>query len=401
MGVSFYNISYLKNSSMDNKWSTYYSIFLLMFIASMSGVILSTHFGLLWVFVEATTLTSAPLIYVDKTKSSLEATWKYIFICSIGIAIAFVGINFLTIGSKNLDSLFFDELCSNAGKINLFWLKLAFIFILVGFGMKVGLAPVHAWLPDAHSESPAPISAMLSGTLLNAAILGILRMVKLMKLANVDTFANTFLLIMGFLSILVSAAFLIRVKNYKRMLAYSSIENMGIITIGVGLGGIGIFASILHMFAHSLAKASFFLTSGNIYKRLHTKQIDEVSGLISNDRITGWVWILCFACIVAIPPFPTFISELLMIQRMVETNNIVLLVIFLLLLTIVMVGMGKSVMKMFLGKPRQEEEKIKFSILNYLPQIIFLIILVIIGLYIPNFIHNIIEKAVKYLGGIE
>ena len=233
----------------------YYTIFTLFFL-SMTGAILSSHLGLTWVFVEATTLTSAYLIMQHKTQNSLEATWKYVFLCSIGISLAFVGIILLLIGCDGVNSLAYSDLYSHATAINPFWLKLSFIFILIGFGTKVGLAPVHSWLPDAHAEAPSPVSAMLSATLLNSAFLVILRYYKLMELAGVQDTAKVLLLTMGFLSIFVTAVYVYKIANYKRMLAYSSIENMGIIAIGTALGGVAVFAAALHC---SLFNKSIFL----------------------------------------------------------------------------------------------------------------------------------------------
>ncbi|MCU0821335.1 MAG: hydrogenase [Spirochaetes bacterium] len=293
-GVSINNIYFLKNDNETNIRQTYYTIGLLLFAASMMGVVLSTHLALLWVFVEATTLTSAYLIYYHRSESALEATWKYLFICSIGIAIAFIGITLLSMGLVETDSLFFEDLAKNAKNINPFWLKLSFPFILVGFGTKVGFAPVHAWLPDAHSESPSPVSALLSGTLLNAALLGIIRVNKIMTMADMGHYVSSLLILVGFCSLFVTAVYIGTVKNYKRMLAYSSIENMGIIAIGLGVGGAGLFAAILHLIAHSLTKASLFLTSGNILHNYYTKEIDEVRGMLKYDRTNGWLWMLSF-----------------------------------------------------------------------------------------------------------
>ena len=245
----------------QGKQSWKFNLIFALFILSMLGAMLSNHLGLTWVFVEATTLTSAYLILRHNDKNSLEATWKYVFLCSIGISLAFVGIILLLIASEGLNSLFFNDLYANANLINPFWLKLSFIFTLIGFGTKVGLAPVHSWLPDAHAEAPSPVSAMLSATLLNSAFLVIIRLFKLMQLAGVGASAQKLLLCMGFLSLFVTAVYLFRIANYKRMLAYSSIENMGIIAIGIALGGVGTFAAAIHLAAHSFIKSAFFLTS--------------------------------------------------------------------------------------------------------------------------------------------
>lgn len=392
--ISFYNIDFLKHSNMTPFEQTLYSSFLLIFICSMTGVILSTHLAMLWVFVEATTLSSAYLIYSERTESSLEATWKYLFICSIGIALAFVGITMLSIGTKETNLLFFDNLYKNAGAINTFWLKLSFAFILVGFGTKVGLAPVHAWLPDAHSESPPPISALLSGALLSTVFLGILRIFRVMELANLGIYAQTLLLIMGFLSLFVCAVFIGNINNYKRMLAYSSIENMGIITIGIGIGGIGKYAAMLHLVAHSFVKTSFFLTSGNILRRFGTKDIDKVTGILKKDTISGWLWILCFIAISGIPPSPIFISEFLIVRAMFVNGNIGLAIIFLLLLTVIIFGFGNLVLKMGFGKEIENISGDRFSLLSYAPHVILLVILAIIGVYMPEFLNILLKNAV-------
>lgn len=257
----------------------------------------------------------------------------------------------------------------------------------------MGLAPIHAWLPDAHSESPSTISALLSGTLLNMAFLSILRVFKINEMSGNVLFAKVLLLIMGFLSLLVSAVFIIRINNYKRMLAYSSIENMGIIAIGIGIGGLAQYAAILHLILHSLIKSSFFLTSGNIHQIYKTKQISSVKGLLKKDKITGWLWILSFICISGIPPFPIFISEFLLIKAMFENNYMILAIIFILLLTIIMFGLANSVFKMSFGESLNKEKSKYLNFTAYLPQVFILILLLIFGLFIPEIINSLIKNA--------
>ncbi len=397
LGVSLYNIGFIRHRTEDRRSQTFYTIYLLLFVASMSGVIMSTHLALLWVFIEATTLSSAYLIYHNKTDSSLEATWKYLFICSIGISIAFVGITLLSMGLGGSSSLFFGDLYAGAGSINRFWLKIAFPFILVGFGTKIGFAPMHAWLPDAHSESPSQISALLSGTLLNAALLGVLRVCKLMDLAGLGWYVKILLLLTGFLCLFVTAVYIGNVKNYKRMLAYSSIENMGIIAIGVGVGGAGLFAALLHLIAHSLTKASFFLTAGNVLHLYRTREIDEVRGLLKNDRGTGWLWIFSFIAIIGLPPFPMFLSEFLIAKAMFQNGQAALAVLFFLLLTIIMAGMARNVLRMSFGDAPLHRDAYSYGAVSYIPQMAFMAMLLAIGVSIPGFIQRLIETATAYL----
>ncbi|MBP7653328.1 hydrogenase [Candidatus Dependentiae bacterium] len=397
--ISIYSSNFLKSS--ENKWHKYYTVSFLLFILSMDCAILSSHLALMWVFVEATTLTSAILIYFHRTKSTVEATWKYIFICSIGISFAFIGIILLSIGCKNIESLFFSDLYKPGNNVIQFWLKFAFPFILVGFGTKMGLAPVHAWLPDAHSEAPSPVSAILSGALLNAALLGILRVYKMCIIYGLNEFAENLFLIMGFLSVTVSAAYIIKITNYKRMLAYSSIENMGIITIGFGLGGKqGIFAALLHLTGHSLIKASLFLTSGNILHIFKTKDSDKIRGLYKADNITGWLWMFGILAICGFPPFSIFISELLIVKSMFIAKQYIKLIVFVGLLTVILYGLIEKTLKMNCYEPQENIDKkhIETGFCVYAPQMILLGCACLLGIYIPGKILNILSGAALWFG---
>lgn len=388
-----------------------YNLAFALFFLSMVGAILSNHLGLTWVFVEATTLTSAYLILQNKTEYSLEATWKYVFLCSIGISLAFVGIILLLIGSNTVNSLFYNNLYANATLIEPFWLKLSYVFILVGFGTKAGLAPVHFWLPDAHAEAPSPISAMLSATLLNTAFLVILRYTRLMDYAGLFEYARVLLLIMGMLSIFITAVYVFKIANYKRMLAYSSIENMGIMAIGIAAGGVGVFAALLHLIVHSLIKSSFFMTAGNILHIFKTKEVVEVQGLIETDAKSGWLWVVCGFFILGIPPSPIFFSKFLILKQLFIEKHFIIAGIFLFLIIVVAYGIIRAVVKMSFS-PRHCETLVVASdkglppkqsptslvclpIRNYLPQIGLLTIVLILGFYIPIWLYQLIEEAMK------
>jgi hydrogenase-4 component F len=399
-GISLSNITYFKDSDVPVAKQTTYYISLMLFVFSMNGFMLSQHLGLNWVFLEATTLATAYLIYFDKTDEALDAAWKYIFICTIGISFAFVGIIFISKGvGGSVEELFYSNLYLNAKNIDTFWINIGFLFIVLGFGTKMGLAPMHSWLPDAHSEAPSPMSAMLSGTLLNLAFLGILRVYKIMIAADDLLFAKNILLIMGFLSLVFSAAFILKIKNYKKMLAYSSIENMGIIAIGFCIGGSGVFAAFLHMIGHSLTKASFFLTAGNILHRYGTKESAKISSLMHNDYKTGILWLFSFISIAALPPFPLFISEFMIVREMIGKGKIILTVIFLLLLTIILYGIAKTIFRMLFGNTDNNTGEHHYDgILLYLPQIMFISLLLILGVYIPEPVMKILNDAVSMFG---
>ena len=392
LAVAIYNNGYMKDDKSLTRKLRHYSYAVLLFVLSMTGAILSSNLGITWIFIEATTLASAYLIYFHKTKHSIEAAWKYVFICSIGIALAFVGIILLTIATGNLNSLFYNDLYLNAQNFDIFLLKLSFVFILFGIGTKMGLAPVHFWLPDAHAQSPSPISALLSATLLNSAFFMILKVFKIMTTAGCDNYARIMLFAMGFLSLFVAAVFVYHINNYKRMLAYSSIENMGILAIGTALGGAGMFAAIIHLIGHSFIKASFFMTSGNILKIFETKKIKSVTGLLERDNKTGWLWILSCLGIVAFPPSVLFISEYLIVKTMFQLRHYWMCACFLLLLTIVIYGLSKAVFTMSVNSGKNQE-KVKLPWTMYVPQIVLLIMAFVMGVYLPY--YEVIANAVK------
>lgn len=403
MAVAIYNNGYIKHETDDVRRLRHYSYMVLIFVLSMTGAIASTNLGLAWVFIEATTLASAYLIYFNKTKTAIEAAWKYVYICSIGIALAFVGIILLTIATGSMNSLSYSDLFAYAGTFNPFWLKLSFVFILFGIGTKMGLAPVHFWLPDAHSESPSPISGLLSAALLNSAFLVILNVYKITYFTGCADFGKGMMLVMGFLSLFITAVFVFRINNYKRMLAYSSVENMGILIIGCAIGGIAMYAAILHMIGHSLIKASFFLTSGNVLEIYKTKKIKSVTGILKSDKKTGWLWIVSLLGIVAFPPSVLFISEFLMIKAMIVEKHYILCALFVILLTIILYGLAKAVIKMSFGdapEGKNYDENVKeISFGMYFPQIVLLIMAFALGIYIPKFLNVLINGTITGLIG--
>ncbi|MFA6104359.1 MAG: proton-conducting transporter membrane subunit [Victivallaceae bacterium] len=405
IAVAVYSISFFSHKQeekhVDRSWK--YHVFLLLFVDSLDGILLSSHIGMLWVFLEASTLFSAMLIYYYTGKSALEATWKYIFICSIGISFAFIGIILLSIGciggSGGEISLFWDSLNNNARLINPFWLKMAFPFLLLGFGTKMGLAPMQNWLPDAYAESPAPATALISATLVNAAFIGVLRVHKVMIMAGLGFYSNTLLMIMGFMSLLIPAVFILRSKNYKRMLAYSSVEHMGIVAIGTSIGGVGLFAALLHTIGHSLVKAAFFLNSGNIFCLFRSKRIKDVTGLLKVSPANAWLWVASFVGICAFPPFVTFISELLIIKELLA-KSVILTIIFCVMLTAIIYGIARNVISMISGDPKKPETLDESGIhaTGYIPQIVLLGLAVCLGLYIPSFLIDMLNNAVKFMG---
>ncbi len=327
---------------------------LLLFLTTMTLVITSRHLGLLWVAIEATTLASAPLICFHRSSRSLEATWKYLLICSVGIALALLGNFFLAVAAHHASPhlrLTIDELSARATAMNPMWLKAAFLLLLVGYGTKMGLAPLHTWLPDAHSEAPSVISAILSGALLNCALLGLLRVHGVLAAAGLAEFSRQLFVVFGLLSLTVAAVFIVGQADYKRMLAYSSVEHMGILALGVGIGGLAGFGSMLHAVNHSLAKGMLFLLAGNILAVYRTKSTTDTRGLLRVLPLSGVLWIAGFLAISGSPPFGTFLSEITILQGAINQGHPILAAAYLAALAVIFVGMATIALRMAYGRP--------------------------------------------------
>ena len=322
-----------------------FAMILCAFISMMTLAAFASNFGLLWIAVEATTLASAPLIRFHRSQSALEAMWKYLLICSVGIGLALFGtfILQLAVRNTNFHSLDFFILTATRNNLHPEWFKLAFVFIFVGYGLKMGLAPFHTWLPDAHSEAPAMISVLLSGALLNCSFLGIIRAVGIAPDALLP-FCRELLIGFGVLSLIVAAFFLIRQSDFKRMLAYSSVEHMGLLAIFWGIGATN--TALAHLAMHSVCKMILFLTAGNILLAAGTRKVDAVSGIFRTLPRTATVWFVGVLMICGMPPSPLFVTEYLLISY----ANPVLGCVILFLLFLIFGAMTHTVLKMTAGK---------------------------------------------------
>lgn len=320
---------------------------LLAFLSMMTLVLASRNFGLLWVAVEATTLVSAPLICFHKGAHSLEAMWKYLLICSVGIALALFGTFLLALAAQNLpsSSLGMDSLAFHMERLHPGWFKAAFIFILAGYGTKMGLAPFHTWLPDAHSEAPGTVSALLSGSLLNCSFVGIYRFLNLSP-SMLRPFCGGLLLSLGLCSLAIAAFFIIRQTDYKRMLAYSSVEHMGIAAIFLGLGLGSEPLAMLHLCGHSFIKMALFLIAGNILMACGTRSIAEAGGMLGTVPRNTVLWLVGLMMISGVPPSPLFVTEYLL----VSSGPLWLGATVLILLFAVFCGMASGFLKMAMGK---------------------------------------------------
>ena len=389
-----------------NKYEPVFSGCMLLFLGTMSMAALAEHPIVFWIAIEATTLASAPLIFIHRSKQALEATWKYVLICSVGIALALLGIFFITFSMEGAGPdipLTFTSLNKTAAQLNPLWLKTGFIFVLIGFGTKMGLAPMHTWLPDAHSEAPSPASALLSGALLNCAFLGIYKTHTLMVLAGLGPFSSSLLIGFGLFSLLVAGVFILNQPDYKRMLAYSSIENMGIIAIGTGIGGLGLFGAMLHLLHHSLLKSSLFLSAGTIMRAYGSKLISQCANM---PRLLPKTFCCYFAgClgIAGLPPFGLFLSEMLILFAAFQQGLPLTGLLFAALLVLVLAGFTQGALRMSLGIEGHDESKSaarpKEQLLQVLPPLTLLSCSVLLCLWIPEPLRQVINDSIVLLGG--
>jgi len=335
---------------------------------------------------------------------SLEATWKYLLICSVGIAVALLGIFVLAVANNNRADLFLARLIENANCMNKLWLKAAFLLLFVGYATKMGLAPFHAWLPDAHSEAPSVVSALFSGALLNCAFLGILRAYQICAAAGLGPYCREVFTVFGLLSVIFAAIFILRQGDYKRMLAYSSVEHMGIMSLGIGFGGIAVFGALVNMLGHSLVKAGLFFSAGNILSYFRTKRIEDVQGLMSGKtRRLGVLWMLGFLLITGTPPSAIFFGKLIILRQALSAGFYAVSIIFLAALVIIFIGMARIVIFMTQGEntcqARGDDSYNVKGLTRLCVPAVFFAIAIILGLYFPDWLTGILESASRSLGG--
>jgi hydrogenase-4 component F len=375
---------------------------LFLMLGIMSLVVLSHHLGLMWVAMEAITLVTAPLIYFNHNARSLEATWKYLLIGSVGIALALLGSFFLAYSSlkAGLEStLLFDQLVSDAPHLSPPWLRAAFVLLFIGYGTKMGLAPMHTWKPDAYGEAPGMVGTLLAGGVTSCAFVAILRVYAISRTGADAVFAREIMVFMGLLSMAVAAVFMVRQRDFKRMLAYSSVEHMGILVLGVGIGGLGVYGALLHMINNGLTKGVLFLSAGNIHRAYGSKSTDDVQGALERVPLSGGLFLAGFLAITGAPPFGPFVSEFTIVSAAAGSGQYVTTGLLLLLLGVVFVGMGVTVLSVVQGKPAAGQETNRFhdSSSTSGPILVFMALVLLLGVYIPGPLESLLREAAASL----
>ena len=373
-------------------------------LGAMTLVMISNNLGILWVGIEATTLLTAFLICLHRSPASLEAMWKYLIICSVGVAFAFMGTLFVAASAGRslspANALLWTRLFDAAPGLDRVMLEVGFIFLLVGYGTKAGLAPMHTWLPDAHSQAPSPVSALFSGFLLSSALYCVLRYVPLVERATgYSGWAPRLLVILGLISILIAAAFIIFQRDVKRFLAYSSVEHIGIITLGFGLGGLGAFAALFHTLNHSLAKTLAFFSAGRLGQVYGTHDMSRISGALKAAPVWGVGLFGSLLALIGVAPFAIFMSEFQTAKAAVDDGAYVPLALFLLGCGVVFIGALRHVVVMVWGEPSPETRPEGACGCEWLLMLVPLALLLVLGVWMPRGMFDALSQAAAIVGG--
>jgi hydrogenase-4 component F len=385
-----------------------YFTFFGLFASLMLAALETGNLGLLFVLVEASTLASAALVGLEGRGRSLEAAWKYIIISSLGVTIALAGTLFLFYSGSALHlgsnlGLTWPYLLAHAHALAPQSLRLAFLLAVVGYGTKVGLAPMHTWLPDAHAEAPSPASAMLSAALLNTGMYAIIRFLAIANRGLGSTYPRAVLLSFGFASVVIGALFMVRRGNFKRLFAYSSVEHMGIIAVALGFGGVlGLYGALLQILNHALAKTVLFLSSGDVSLRYRTREAGQVSGLLAAVPLTGGALLLATFAVLGSPPFGLFLSELTIVRAGFARGSPVFPLLLLALLGLAFVAFARTTAGMVTGNPPAQLASPYHSrgtvAVTAAPLVLGLTVLLILGLWIPAGLDTVLRHSVAVIG---
>ncbi len=381
-----------------------YYIITNLFIMVMYMTFVVRSIAVIWVCVGATTLVSTYLVGFYRNDNSTEAAWKYIMICCVGVTLALVGITLMYASAvdviSNHDSVLdWPMLMLHATECNPDLMKMATVLLIIGFGTKVGFAPMHTWLPDAHSQAPTPVSGMLSAVLLNCAFYAIIRIYMVAE-QTIPGFPRSILLVFGLLSLFVAACFIIISRDIKRMFAYSSIENMGLIAIGFGIGTeLAIFAAIFQMIAHSITKPLLFFCAGDIIQSYDTRRMDYIIGVRKSMPFTAFMLAAGTLIMVGVPPFAIFAGEFNLIMALISQNQLIIMIIVLILLLIIFAGMVLHIFPILSGEPPSKVRDQKGK-LRHAPFVIIFAVTLALGLFVPDQLLDYLHSVASMIGGL-
>ena len=408
LAVAHYAVGYLRaDSARRPRGGRAFVSCLLAFLAAATLVALSHHLALLWIGMETTTLAVAPLVFDRRDKRSLEAVWKYLVLSSVGIAFALLGTFLLATAQPGAIGrpLVLDDMIAQARLLDPAWLRMAFVFIAIGFGTKMGLAPMHSWKPDTYGEAPSLVAGLMAGALTSCAFLGVARVTSICFAAGLDAFVRPILLGFGLVSLGIAAAFIVGQRDVRRLLAYSSVEHMGLLVLGLGLGGAGAYGVVLHTLSNGLAKGFMFLAVGNVVLATGTSTASEIRGLRHTLPVTAGILIVGLFAVTGSPPFALFISEYVILSAAFATDHRWIAAVTILFLIIIFVGIAAMILEIAFGLPtpeRQGERGDKVTRerpwLVVGPAMLAALVL-LLGVYIPSPLARALASAAVVLGG--
>ena len=368
-----------------------YSALLLLLTTAIAGAYFAANLAVTWIFLEATTLCSAGLIYYRRTAQALEAAWKYLFVCSTGIAMAYLGILLLAAATK-CESLSYEAVAAAAPGSNVLYLKTAFLLILTGYSCKMELFPLYPVGVDANFAAPAPASALISTGVVNAGFLAVLRVYKILAQTEAFPWVRSVLLLTGVLSLIIGALFLRRTNNYKRFLSYSTVENMGIAAIGLGIGGFGVWAAVFHVVCHTLIKSSLFLQIAVVRQVYNSYRINRIGDYIHINRVGAVGLILGMVVVMAFPPSPLFLSEVAILREVIAGGKWWLACALLLLLCIVIYSFCVRVLRLCYQPNQDELHLSKADRKRSWSALVLLLAATIAGIWQPGFLVSMIDQ---------
>lgn len=400
--ASIYAIGYMRLLKEDERLYRFYALFAGFGLTTLVGPLMN-NIGIYWIAIELTTLVSTFLVAFERVAESMEAAWKYIMVVSAGISLALLGtVLFYWNGTFVLGPTYhmtWRTLMDAAPQMNPVLTNLAFLLVLVGYGTKVGLAPMHSWLPDAHSESPAPVSAMLSGALLNTAMIGIVRFLAITRASDLGDLPALILVAFGTLSLLIGALFIVRQQGIKRLMAYSSIEHMGVVALGFGFGGtLGVAGALYHMLNHSLNKSLMFFGAGNVMRAYGTKEIHDIGGVGRFFPTQGALWLAGAIAITGAPPFGLFLSEFTIMRAGLRPSFSWAVYAMAALLIVIFIGFMNHFRTMYYSPVQAGvAPNVKLSAWCAVPMWLSFLPLLILGLWWPTGVWNYLTSIAQYL----
>ena len=402
LGCAAYGVPYLRlRAERPNR------VFVGSFLAAlglMSAAHMARHLGVLWIATEAVTLSSVPLLHFNNTPRAFEATWKYLLVGGTGIALSLLGsfcLGYASLHGGGAGDLTFTALMAQGTGLSRPWVLIAWVLLLVGYGTKMGLAPMHTWKPDAYGEAPGIVGAMLAGGVTTVAFTAVLRVRAVVDAAGVGGVANRTLLVIGLFSMLVAALFLLSARDFKRMLAYSSVEHMGILSFGAALGGVGLWAAFFHVWNNSMTKGALFLSAGNIRRAAGGRTIDEVSGMSVIAPRSSALFVAGLFAVTACPPFGPFFSELLIVKSAFATEHGWAAAFFLVCLLLAFFGLTRVVFAIVYGRPRNAARamahRFRETLAVIVPPVVLLLLSLWLGLATPEVLREAWTAAVSQL----